>query len=287
MVTQARAYKTTWNYIEVLKPKESSVLTFIGLCSAIVAAAGNPAPHLLLLVVAAVALGSLGCNGLTNYLDRRVDARMRRTSHRSLPSKRIDPAEKVLPLTIALTVIALALAWFLHPLCFLFGLLGVISATLWRKKMTCVFQGAIASCAPVLIGYLAFDPHLSWTVVFLCLLIAIWVPLHVWSIMIAYRDDYFQAGVRYFPVTWETKDAVKLLLPLAILLYAVSLALWHAADFSWFFFTVANILGLAMLVASIRLLITWASKDAWRVYKLSAYPYLGFIFLAMVLASWI
>ncbi len=287
MVTQASAYRATWNYIEVLKPKESSVLTFIGVCSAIVAAGGDPALYPLLGVVTAVALGSLGCNGLTNYLDRKVDAKMRRTSHRSLPSRRIDPAEKMLPLTIALIVIALTLAWFLHPLSFLFGLLGVLSASLWRKKVTCVFQGAIASCAPVLVGYLAFDPHLSWTVVFLCFLIAIWVPLHVWSVMIAYRDDYLQAGVKYFPLTWEIRDAIKVLPPLSILLYAVSLALWYVANFSWFFFTVANILGLLMLVASIHLLITGASKDAWKVYKLSAYPYLGLIFLAMVVSFWI
>lgn len=263
------------------------MLTFIGVCSAIVAAAGSPAPYILLVVLTAVALGSLGTNGLTNYLDRRVDARMRRTSHRSLPSRRIDPAEKMLPLTLALIGIALALAWFLHPLSFLFGLLGVISASLWRKKATCVFQGAIASCAPVLVGYLAFDPHLSWTVVFLCFLIAIWVPLHVWSVMIAYRDDYLQAGVKYFPLTWEVRDAIKVLPPLAILLYAVSLALWYVTNLSWFFFAMANILGLLMIAASIHLLITGASKDAWRVYKLSAYPYLGLIFVAMVLAFWI
>jgi protoheme IX farnesyltransferase len=287
MSVQVAAYRTAWNYIEVLKPKESALLTFIGVCAAVVATGGHPSTWRFLGVLVAVALGTLGANGLTNYLDREVDARMKRTSHRSLPSKRIDAAEKVLPFTIGLMLTGLALAWLLHPLCFLFGLIGVISASLWRKRWTCVYQGAISSCAPVLVGYLAFDPHLNWTIAFLCLLIAIWLPLHVWSIMIAYRDDYLQAGVRYFPVTWETKDAMKVLPPLSILLYAVSLALWYIANLGWLFFAVANILGLIMLYANCRLLLTGASKDAWRVYKLSAYPYLGLVFFAMCLSFWV
>jgi protoheme IX farnesyltransferase len=284
---QVGAYRTTWNYIEVLKPKESLLLTFIGVCAAIAASGGHPSTWPFLGVLAAVALGSAGANGLTNYLDRDVDARMVRTNHRALPAKRIDPPEKMLPLAIALIIFALALAWLLHPLCFLFGLIGVISASLWRKKMTCVLQGAIAGCAPVLIGYLAFDPEMSWTILSLCLLIVIWVPLHVWSIMIAYRDDYLQAGIRYFPVSLEVRNAIKVLLLLSILLYGASLALWYAANLGWFFFAVANILGLIMLYANSRLLLTGASNDAWMVYKLSAYPYLGLIFLALCFNFWV
>ena len=287
MSVQVRAYRTAWNYIEVLKPKESLLLTFIGVCAAIAAAGGDPSTWRFLGVLAAVALGSAGTNGLTNYLDREIDAKMERTNHRALPAKRIDPPEKMLPLVIVLVVVALGLAWLLHPLCFLFGLIGVISASLWRKKMTCVFQGAIAGCAPVLIGYLAFDPHISWTLICLGLLIVIWVPLHVWSIMIAHRDDYLQAGIRYFPVGWKVRNAIGVLLSLSILVYGTSLALWYAADLGWFFFAVANILGLTMLYANCRLLSTGASKDAWRVYKLSAYPYLGLIFLALSLSFWV
>jgi len=98
-------------YIEVLKPRESCLITFIGLCAAIIAGAGFPPIGKLLLVLITILLGSAGVNGLTNYLDRDVDARMLRTRHRALPSKRIYPAEKVLPLTIGLVVIGLALAW--------------------------------------------------------------------------------------------------------------------------------------------------------------------------------
>ncbi len=205
-------------YIEVLKPKETALLTFIGVLAAVVAGEGSPPLDILFLSLVAIVLGSGGANGLTNYLDREVDARMRRTQHRALPSKRISPPTKVLPLVISLVALALVLAWILHPLCFIFGGIGVAAAVGWRKTWATHLLGIIAGSAPVLVGYLAISHQLNLTILFLCLLIAAWVPLHVWSLMTSHRDDYLQAGIRIFPLTWETKDAIKVLLGLSVLL---------------------------------------------------------------------
>jgi len=58
----------------VLKPAASVMLAFIGVVSAIVAAGGDPAAGTLVLIGSTVLLASAGANGLTNYLDRHVDA---------------------------------------------------------------------------------------------------------------------------------------------------------------------------------------------------------------------
>jgi len=282
----------TWlvNYIEVLKPRETILLTFIGFCAALVAWGGQPPLQTgtLLLATLAILLGSGGANGLTNYLDREVDARMQRTRHRPIPSKRIFPAEKMLPLAISLVVIALIIAWFLHPLCFLFGSLGVIAASTWRKRITCVFpQGAVAGCAPVLIGYLAISHQLELTLLFLCILIMVWIPLHVWSVMIANREDYRQAGITYFPISWEVKDAIKVLLGLAVLLFGSAITLYYFSDLGVPYLVVASILGILMVLAAGHLVLTGVSHDAWLVYKLTAFPYLGILFLTMSLDLWL
>ena len=217
-----------------------------------------------------------GANGLTNYLDRDIDARMQRTSCRALPSQAIYPPEKVLPLIIGLIVIGLVLAWLLHPYVFLGRCRGTLVAATWRKKVTCVYpQGVLASCAPVLMGWLAVNRSLSWELLLLCILIAAWLPLHVWSVNITHRDDYRQAGLNYFPINLEVKDAVKVLLVFSLALYAVSIALYFVGDFSWLYLALANILGIGMVYATSRLVISHAAKDAWRFYRLSAFPYLG------------
>ena len=275
------------DYITVLKPRETVLLAFIGLCSAIVAGQGSVSGWLLLFTVATIAIGSAGANGLTNYLDRNVDARMRRTHMRSLPSKRIVPARRALVWTILLILVALAMAWFLHPLCFAFGLAGTVAASIFRKRVMCIIQGGIAGCAPVAMGYVAVTHQLDITILFMCILIAIWIPLHVWSVMVANREDYLQAGVVYFPVTWQTRDAIKVLMALSVLLYAASIALWVVAELGWLYFVVANITGVIMVWANYNLLKSGTSNDAWRVYKLSAFPYLGIIFTVLCLNFWI
>ena len=275
------------DYITVLKPRETVLLVFIGVCSSIVAARGSPPLDVLLIVFAAVAMGSAGANALTNYLDRDVDARMKRTHTRALPAKRVVPAEKALVWSVFLILVALAIVWFLDPLCFVFGLGGVITASVFRKKVTCVIQGGIAGCAPVLIGYVAITHQLDITILFICILVAVWIPLHVWSVMIANREDYLQAGVAYFPVTWRVKDAIKVLMPLSVLLYVASIALWYFSNFGWLYFAVANVLGSVMIYANYNLLSSGMARDAWKVYKLSAFPYLGLIFIGMCLNFWV
>lgn len=275
------------SYIEVLKPLPSVLLAYLGLCAAIIAGEGQLSFRLLL-VLATVLIASAGANGLTNYLDRDIDARMQRTSCRVLPSRIIYPPKKVLPLIIGLIVVGLVLAWQLHPFVFIAGAFGTLVAATWRKKITCVYpQGVIASCAPILMGWLAITQTLSWELLLLCVLIAAWLPLHVWSVNIAHREDYLQAGLNYFPIGLDVKDSVKVLLLFSLVLYAASIVLYFVGGYDWLYLALANILGIVMVYASSRLVISHAAEDAWRLYKLSTLPYLGLIFLVICLDIWL
>lgn len=272
------------NYFEVLKPRASILLAFIGVVAAVLAADGLPPPGKLLLILVTILLASAGANGLTNYLDRKIDARMERTKHRALPSGRIKPPQKVLPLTVGLVIAGLALAWYLHPLVFVVDLVGSVVAATWRKKVTCVFpQGAIASCAPVLMGWLSIEPSFNWEIGLLCLLILFWLPLHVWSIMVSNREDYRNAGINYFPICWEEKKSVRVFPAFGVVLLVASVTLYFVGGFSWLYLAAASLLGTAMLYSSLRLVLRATSRDAWRLYKLSAFPYLGLLFLVMLL----
>ncbi|MFC1994971.1 protoheme IX farnesyltransferase [Chloroflexota bacterium] len=251
-------------------------------------AGGESLSPKLFLVVITIFLAVAGANGLTNYLDRDIDVRMQRTRHRALPSKRIYPPQKALPLIAGLIIIGLVLAWQLHPFAFLADLVGTLVAATWRKKVTCVYpQGVIASCAPILMGWFAIKPFLSWEILLLCILIAAWLPLHVWSLIISNREDYLQAGLSYFPINIAVKNSVKVLLVFSLVLYAISIALYFIGSFAWLYLVLANLLGILMVYANSRLVISSAAKDAWKLYKLSTFPYLGLLFLAMCLDIWL
>lgn len=279
---------TLKNYIEVLKPRESFLLTFIGVAAAFIAADGEPSLNVILLAMVAILVASAGANGITNYLDRDFDARMKRTRHRVLPSGRIYPPQKVLPLIVSLIITGLVLAWWLHPLAFAADLIGTAVAVTWRKRITCVFpQGAIASLAPLLMGWFAIEPAFSWQLFLLCLLISAWLPLHVWSVMVSNRDEYLGAGLNFFPMKVTVRTAVMVLLLFALFLYAVSIVIYFVGGFGWLYLVLANVLGIMMLYTSSRLVVSSTSRNAWRMYKISSFPYLGLIFLAMCLDIWL
>ena len=280
--------QTIRNYIEVLKPRESILLAFIGVAAVVIAAGGQPPLDTTLLALFAILIASAGANGITNYLDREFDTRMKRTSHRVLPSRRIYPPERVLPLIIGMIIAGLVLAWFLHPLAFAADLIGTLVASTWRKRITCVFpQGATASLAPLLMGWFAISPSFSWQLLLLCLLILVWLPLHVWSVMLSNREDYIGAGMDFFPMNVSVRVAVMVLPVFVLLLYGVSIALYFVGGYGWLYLVSANILGLMMLFTCCRLLGNNVSRNTWRLYKLSSFPYLGLIFLTMCLDIWL
>ena len=280
-------------YINVLKPKETSLLVYIGACAALVAAsitqAGFPLATFILTVVA-ITLGSAGANGLTNYLDRDVDARMKRTCSRALPSGRINPPQKALPLIVACILGGLVLAWILSPACFLIGAVGILVSGIWRKTVTCTYFGIIAGSAPVLIGWYAVSGQSSievLPVLFFCL-IAAWTPLHVWALMLANREDYEQAGLHYFPLSWKEGNVIRVLAVLSFLLAVISVLIYVlSGKFHWVYLAACSVLGALMIAASLRLLFSPTSKNSWSVYKFTAFPYLGIIFTAMVIDRWL
>ncbi len=261
------------------------MLTFIGVATAL-AAGGQGHPIRLAGTTLAILLGSAGCNGLTNYLDRDLDARMVRTQRRALPSGRISPAERVLPQVLALIGAGLMLAWLLSPWAFVFGALGTLASVLWRKTDLTHLLGAISGTAPVLVGWYAAGGSTGAAIVVLGLLVLLWVPLHVWSLMYAWRDDYWQAGVHIFPLGWPQERLARALGLLSVVVAATGLALYFVAGLGLLYLTVAGMMGAWIVVSSVRLALAADKAAALRLFRLATYPYLGLVFLALALTVW-
>ena len=127
------------DYLEVIKPRETGLLVFIGVITTYVAGSGLTSIGRFSITLIAILMASAGANGLTNYLDRELDARMERTRKRALPSQKIYPPEKALFFSSGLSVLGLIAAWYIHPYTFLADLIGTSAAIIYRKKVTCVF----------------------------------------------------------------------------------------------------------------------------------------------------
>jgi protoheme IX farnesyltransferase len=273
------------NYILVLKPRETILLAFIGICTALFASIGSMETGKLVMVSIALLVGSAGCNGLTNYLDREVDAKMARTSNRVLPRGLINPPEKALPLIIGLIVIGLALSWILNPICFVFGLIGVVASSVWRKTISCTFLGIVAGCIPLLIGWFAVNNAFDIRILLICLMVAFWIPVHVWNVMLSRKQEYYNAGLYFFPLKTSEKLIKAILLILTVLIYVTSLMLYIYGGLHLLYLVIMNIMGIALLISVILTLFKTDRDYSWKAYKMSSFPYLGIMFLAIVIDS--
>jgi protoheme IX farnesyltransferase len=144
----------------------------------------------------------------------------------------------------------------------------------------------IASCAPVLMGWFAVKTSLNWEIGILCLLIAVWLPSHIWSIMTAHKEEYQSAGIKYFPVKSTFKTVSKILFGFSLLLNAASIGLYFVGNLGILYLVVAVVSGSIIVYASLRLMISKQRAEAWMLYKISAFPYLGVLFLAIGLDIW-
>ena len=272
-------------YWEVLKPRVTVLLTFLGAASATAASGADPGQAgRVLAVTIAVFLGSGGANGLTNYLDRAVDSRMRRTQDRAIPSGRIASPRSVLYWSLAWALSGVALGFALHPLAGLAGVTGVTASVIFRKTEATHFLGGVASSAPVAAGWFAMEPTLSWPIAALVAFVAAWVIHHVWAIMLFYRSDYLRAGVTMFPIRSGFSKTMPVFLGLAaaMALLSASVGLFRGA--AWAYVGIIGSFAGYNLWGTLQLSRTGLTKAVRRRrFKTASYSMLCGVFTALVL----
>ncbi|MFN3974799.1 MAG: UbiA family prenyltransferase [Dehalococcoidia bacterium] len=273
-------------YLQVLKPRETLLLALMGWMTALVAADLHPPMVRYLLASLAVLLGSAGANGLTNCLDRQVDAQMRRTRGRALPSGRLRPVEAWVWSSL-LVAVALVVAGALHPWALAAGGVAILCSVVARKTWATHFLGAVSSCGPVWVAWLAMRPQVSPLLGLLSLLVALWVPVHVWTLMLAYREDYIRAGVNIFPLSRGRAFAPRLCFALSLVLVGVVGILAWVGRFGAVFGAGAGVASALLAWSCWRTARSPLPSMAIRSFHFTAYPFLGVVFLSMPLDRWL
>jgi protoheme IX farnesyltransferase len=254
-----------------------------------VVAKGRDAPiDIMLLAIIAVTLGSSGANVLTCYIDRDIDAIMTRTKLRPLPSGRIS-ANRALYYGLILVALSLILALIINPLSSLLMLIGIMinviiySKILKRRNPVNIIIGGFSGGLPALIGYAAVKGTILEALPFLIAgLVVLWIPTHIWSLALKYREDYAKAKVPMLPVVVEENVAIRCIASTTIILIIFTLAIYFIGFFGLIYLTVAGALSVAMLFLNIKLFLKPSERNAWIVFKFSS-PYLALIFIAMML----
>jgi len=278
------------SYVAVTKPRIVFLLGFTSVAAMVVAWRSSSVLlpfELWVLAILTTVAGCAGCNVVTCYIDRDIDSIMVRTQKRPLPSRKINPAERALYFGLFLVVASLILAGLRNLLSFVFVALGIFdnvvvySLFLKRRNPLNIVFGGISGGIPVAFGWTYVTGSISLTAVAMAALVVLWIPNHIWSLALRFRQDYEKANVPMLPVVFEEKNVLRCIGYTSILLVAFSILLFYLNTFDLIYLATASVLGSAMLLLNFWLLFHPTRQKAWLVFKFSS-PYLAIIFLAMI-----
>jgi heme o synthase len=194
------------DYLSLLKLRIVLLLVGTAVGPMVPAARGLPRPAEVLAVVLGGTLAAGGAHAINCWLDRDIDAVMKRTRRRPIPDGRI-PAWHGLALGVALNVAAFAVFLSLtNLLAAVLALSGtviyVFVYTLWLKRWTTqnIVIGGAAGAIPPLVGWAAVTGRLDLTAISLFLVIFLWTPAHFWALAQLMRRDYERANLPMMPV---------------------------------------------------------------------------------------
>ena len=282
-------------YVALTKPRIIELLLITTLPAMFLAARGVPAPWRVAATLIGGTLSAGGANTLNCYIDRDIDARMRRTRRRPLVTEAVSPGE-VLVFGAVLVVasacwLGLTVNWLsagLSLFACLFYIFGY-SLLLKRRSAQNVVWGGIAGCMPVLIGWTAVTGRLAVAPLVLFGVVFFWTPPHTWALALRFREDYAAAGVPMLPVVAGERQVAARILGYAWLTVSCSLLVGPLSGAGTPYFAVAVVLGALFLREAHQLSgrvaagITGAALRPMRLFHWSN-AYLALLFLAVAVS---
>jgi heme o synthase len=220
--------------VALTKPRIIELLLVTTVPTMLLAQRGVPSVRLILVTLVGGALAAGSANTINCYLDRDIDAIMKRTARRPLAASgpgTIRPGE-ALAWGITLGVGATALLglmanWLAASLADAAILFYVFVYTLLLKRRTPanIVIGGAAGCFPVLVGWAAVKGTIAVPAIVLFTVIFLWTPPHFWALAMKFRSDYAAAGVPMLPVVATAAEVTRKIVWYSYAMVAATLAL--------------------------------------------------------------
>ena len=268
---------TVTAYYRLTKPRIVLLLLITTVPAMLLAAEGLPSPWLILATLVGGAIAAGSANAINMYLDRDIDAIMRRTRQRPLPAHAIAPASAlrfgfvlgaIAFYFLAVTVNVLAAVLALSAIAFY-----VFVYTMWLKRTTSqnIVIGGAAGAFPALVGWAAVTGTLAWPAVVLFAIVFVWTPPHFWALAMRFSGDYAAAGVPMLPVVRGESETRRQILLYSLVLFATTLLLVPVGDMGPVYTGAAVLLGGSFVYRS---LLVWRSGDEARTRRLFSFSIL-------------
>jgi heme o synthase len=244
------AGKIARGLVALTKPRIIELLLVTTVPAMLLAQRGVPSLRLIAVTLIGGTLAAGSANTINCYIDRDIDAVMKRTSRRPLVVKgqgTIKPWEALAwgialgaGATLLLGLMANWLAASLADAAIVFYIF-VYTLGLKRRSPANIVIGGAAGCFPVLVGWAAVTGTVALPAVVLFAVIFLWTPPHFWALAMKFRKDYAAANVPMLPVVATPAQVARKILWYSYAMVAATLALIPFAG--WIYGVLAAALG--------------------------------------------
>ena len=256
---------TAGDYFKLLKPRVMSLVIFTAIVG-LVAAPGHIHPWMGFITILCIALGAGASGALNMWYDADIDAVMKRTAKRPIPSGAILPGEALgFGLTLAVAsvlMLELFVNWQAAALLAFTIFFYVVVYTMGLKRFTAqnIVIGGAAGAFPPMIAWAAVNGSVGLGSISLFLLIFMWTPPHFWALALFREGDYEKAGIPMLPnVAGRPETRKQILIYTLLIIPAVALP------------CLTGTAGMLYAVGA-GLLTAWFLKCAVDVYRLAEGP---------------
>lgn len=276
------------NFLSIFKIRIGMLISFSAVVGYIVAEKGTPSfPRIFLLAILTL-MASAGAGAYNQYYDRDIDAVMKRTDNRPLPSGGVRLTHGVAFAGIFLIFLSVIVAFFtfnyvvsLHL--FLGAFVYAVIYTVWLKRRSWIniIIGGLSGSFAVLAGGASANPGFCLPPILLAIVLFFWTPSHFWSFAIVHKDDYRKVGIPMLPVIIDNYKSALFILLNTLFLFISSLLPIFFGHLGLIYGVIAVCTGVFFIGRNLQLLINPTKEIAWKNFKASII-YLSIIFIAVI-----
>jgi protoheme IX farnesyltransferase len=202
----------SWAYVALTKPDVTFLVVITTVAGFYLGSSGAMDWLLLMHTLCGTLLVAGGTAALNQYIERDMDAVMRRTASRPLPSGQLQPREVLI---FGFSTIVLGAGWLAIAVNSLAAVVALATTVLYlcvytplkTRTTLATAVGAVPGALPPLIGWAAAHHSLSLGGWILFAILFFWQFPHFMAIAWMYREDYARAGIRMLPVVDPTGNA--------------------------------------------------------------------------------
>jgi heme o synthase len=255
-----------WAYVVLTKPDVTFLVVITTVAGYYLASTGPMDLTRLAITLCATLLVAGGTAALNQYIEREMDAVMRRTASRPLPTGVLHAREVLVfgagTVLIGTVWLALSVNWLAAIIAFATSISYLCAYTPLKTRSTLATAvGAIPGALPPLIGWAAARGAITEGAWLLFAILFVWQFPHFMAIAWMYREDYKRAGIQMLPVVDASGDITfRVILSMSAVLVPLTLLPYVMGMTGMSYFFGALVLGILLLQVGF-----WANRQRTNV----------------------